>query len=135
MRLSINDTQHNNSLHYGACRYAECRVLFTVMLGVIILNVVMLSVMSPKKGSIATKFYFCHKNLAHLFKNWHTCSSLKGDWHVQQNNLIFHFNGIRNLKFWRETTLYMYTKHSIYFHAIGFFTWVTDKKSSSLLIY
>jgi hypothetical protein len=30
--ISINDTQHINSLQYAVCHYAECRVLFVVML-------------------------------------------------------------------------------------------------------
>jgi hypothetical protein len=48
MTLSINDTQHDNSLPYADCSYAECHVLFTIMLSVTMLHVVMLSVVVPR---------------------------------------------------------------------------------------
>jgi hypothetical protein len=44
MRLSISDTQHNNTMPCADSRYAECHVLFIIMLSVIMLSVVMLSV-------------------------------------------------------------------------------------------
>jgi hypothetical protein len=43
--LSINDTQHKNTLyerHYVESPYAECNALF-----IVVVNVVMLSIMAP----------------------------------------------------------------------------------------
>ncbi len=44
MKLSISNTQHNNTLPCAECQYAECHILFTIMLSVVMLSVVMLSV-------------------------------------------------------------------------------------------
>jgi hypothetical protein len=44
MKMSISDTQHNNTMPCADSRYAACHVLFTIMSSVIMLSVVMLNV-------------------------------------------------------------------------------------------
>jgi hypothetical protein len=59
--LSINNTQHNNTLieyHYRECCISFIVMLSVVMLSVITLKVVTLSVVAPLIGLCYKPFYF-----------------------------------------------------------------------------